>query len=95
MPVGHTDEPQQFAHQYFVRLEEACEEYQVTAPTVCEHCDDLFRRMRDDAKQVTFYEVCKVASLWRDGWMHPNYAANTVYKLRSELGMDTTGHAGF
>lgn len=81
--------------QYLKKLEEACERYEKSAPTVAEHCNDLFARMNEAPDKVTLGECLSVAYIWRDEWMQPNYAANTIYKLRHRLGMDTTGHAGF
>jgi hypothetical protein len=78
-------------------LTEACEEYEKTAPTVAAHCDDLYRRVTGDPAKVSLAELRQVATLVEDDgeWMHPSYAANAIYKLRSRLGMDTTGHIGF
>jgi hypothetical protein len=76
-------------------LTEACGRYEQTAPTVAEHCDDLYIRIYEDAANVTLAELNGVAGLWVDGWLAPNVAANLVYNLRSRLGMDTTGQAGF
>jgi hypothetical protein len=73
----------------------ACDHYQLTAPTVRDHCDDLYRRVEADPAKVTLAEIFGVHALWADDWMQANHAANHVYKLRSRLGMDTTGQAGF
>ena len=76
-------------------LTDACQHYEQTAPTVADHCNDLYIRIQDGSP-VTVREIMAVCALCdRDGWAHPNYAANAVYKLRDSLGMDTTGHAGF
>ncbi len=80
---------------YLKRLTAACEEYETSAPTVCAHCDDLYRRVSAIDPAVTLAEVIDVQALWAEGWMPPSYAANRVYKLRHRLGMDVTGHAGF
>lgn len=80
---------------YLALLTDACEQYEKTAPTVRDHCDDLFVRMNEKPFSVTLGELNRVSGLWRDGWMHPNYAANLIYKLRQELKMDTIGYTGF
>ena len=86
-------------------LEDGVRHYEKCAPTVSRYLDDLFIRIGDTfavknpeqgPSPVTLAELLGVASLKDDsGWIGPNYAANTVYKLMSRLGMDTTGHAGF
>lgn len=81
---------------YLKRLEEACDFYDQSAPTVRDHCDDLYVRIGEAPERVTLAELTAVQALWSDvGWMHPNYAANLVYKTRHRLGMNTAGHAGF
>jgi hypothetical protein len=86
-------------HEYRRMLTAACNTYEQSAPTVCDHCDDLYRRMDEAPDAVTLAELIEVQSLWaeadRDGWTPPQYAANRVYKLRERLRMPTTGHAGF
>lgn len=77
-------------------LSDACEQYQKTAPTVAEYCDSLYVRLAEKPSEVPVVELLRINRLREDGvWMHPNYAANTIYKLMSEIGQDTTGHAGF
>lgn len=77
-------------------LGRACDHYEKSAPTVHAYCDELCRRLQDDADGVCVSEVIAVLALRQDSeWEQPNYAANRIYKLMSRLGMDTTGHAGF
>jgi hypothetical protein len=87
-----------FLNGTFAFLTAACAHYEKTAPTVRDHCDELYRRMVDNLFGVTAGELARVLLL-RDvqtgEWEQANLAANRVYKLRNELGMDTTGHAGF
>lgn len=77
------------------RLELACAHYEKSAPTVAEHCNDLFIRINERADAVTIAEMVGVEGLWRDGYEQPNHAANHIYHLRHRLGMDTTGQAGY
>jgi hypothetical protein len=77
-------------------LVEACERYEHTAPTVCDHINDLYVRLNETPEKVSVLELVRVLGLREEGeWEHPNYAANRIYKLRDRLGMDTTGQAGF
>ena len=77
-------------------ITEVCGQYERTAPTVCEFADDLYRRLNDDADSVRVSEVLCMSNMREEGiWLQPNFAANTVYKLMSRLGQDTTGQAGF
>lgn len=70
--------------------------YAWSAPVVSEWADDLYRRINRDTNGVALSEVCFAARLFmNDQWMHPNYAANQLYKLLNSLGRDTTGMAGF
>ena len=81
---------------YLQHLTDACNHYEKVAPTVCDHCDDLLRRIEGQSGKVSLFELCRVDLLWSNGeFMHSNLAANLIYKLRHELGMDTTGHIGF
>lgn len=80
---------------YQKKLAEAVAHYERTAPTVAEHCDDLFIRMNEAAERVTLAELNAVAALWSSDWLQPNYAANHVYHLRHRLGFDVVGHAGY
>ncbi len=81
---------------YCNRLTEACEHYERSAPTVRDHCDDLYQRINETPERVTLAELLGVSWLWADGeWAAPSYAANRVYHLRNRLGMDVTGQAGF
>lgn len=76
-------------------LEEAVAKYEKTAPTVSSYLDDLYIRIAD-GKPVLLREIILVSGLQENGaWESPNYAANRVYKIQSELGQDTTGHVGF
>ncbi len=78
---------------------DAVNHYEKTAPTVSRWADDLYQRIRDEPDHVRVGEVMMLEELWgNEGepqWMHPNTAANRVYKLMSRLGQDTTGHAGY
>jgi hypothetical protein len=76
-------------------LEEACTQYEKSAPTVYEYLDDLYIRI-DDMKDVDLREIRFAQRLKENNiWLQPNYAANQTYHLMTELGMKTTGHAGF
>lgn len=76
-------------------LEEAVAHYAKLAPTVSRWADDLYVRL-DRGQPVQVDEILQLQRLRDDfGWLHPNYAANAVYKLQSMLGQDTTGHAGY
>ena len=76
-------------------LPKIVEHYEKSAPTVSRHVDDLYRRLNNRG-EATVREVTAVADLLvEDVFIQPNYAANKIYKLRHELGMDTTGYAGF
>lgn len=77
-------------------IEDACEHYDKTAPTVEAWLDDLYIRLGGNADRVFLDELLAVCKLREDGvWMHPNAAANLVYHLQHRHGQDTTGHAGF
>jgi hypothetical protein len=77
-------------------LECAVEHYEVTAPTVAEYCDGLYRRVNESPRNISLLELLTVQQLQQDAlWLMPNYAANRIYHLMAALGMDTTGHAGF
>lgn len=70
--------------------------YALSAPVVSDWADDLYRRINRDTNGVALSEVCFAARLFmNEQWMHPNYAANQLYKLLNSLGRDTTGMAGF
>lgn len=87
----------QFFRETLSFLSDAIEQYEKTAPTVADHCDDLYRRL-SSAKHgmATLSEIGQVAGLKDgEGWLPPNLAANRIYHIRYDLGMDTTGHAGF
>lgn len=77
------------------RLTTIVEHYEKTAPTVSEWADDVYRRMHGNADAVRLSELMLADNLLNPEPMHPNYAANRVYKLMSRLDMETTGHAGF
>jgi hypothetical protein len=77
-------------------LAEACEHYERTAPTVAAYCNGLYVRLSEKPAEVSALEVIRIPMLKEGaGWMQPNYAANFVYKLMSELNQPTTGHTGF
>jgi hypothetical protein len=74
-------------------LEVACAYYEKSAPTVNAYLNDLYIRI-DDMKAVDLREIRFVQTLKENSiWMHPNYAANQLYHLMTDLEMDTTGHA--
>lgn len=69
--------------------------YHVEAPTVSEYLDGLYTRVYE-GEPVQLAEIVAVQTICENGvYMHPNYAANYVYKLKARLGMDTTGDPGF
>jgi len=77
-------------------LEDACGHYENSAPTVSEYLDGLYQRIDSDPKNVSLFELFKVSALLENGgWEHPSYAANRIYKIMSEVGLSTIGHAGF
>ena len=78
-------------------LTRVCEHYERSAPTVATWANDLYIRMGERPDDVRLSELTTVSALYSpaEGWMHPNYAANTVYKLMARLRQDTTGHAGY
>lgn len=77
-------------------LERAVDHYERTAPTVYDYCDGLYRRINKSPTTVSLQELLTVQQLQQDSqWMMPSYAANRIYHLMSDLGIDTTGHAGF
>lgn len=81
---------------YLSFLTQACEVYEKSAPTVYNHCNDLYVRISEQPKSVTLKELfCVSRLLEEDQWEQANYAANRIYHLRTELKMDTTGQAGF
>jgi SAM-dependent methyltransferase len=88
----------EFMNNMLAFLTAGCEHYEKTAPTVRDHLDDVYMRLINKGNAVSWYELVRVLQL-RDEqsleWEHPNYAANRIYKLRHELGMDITGNAGF
>ena len=89
-------DPQFDAAGFLDFLVDAVGHYEKCAPTVADHLDDLYRRLNEDCSLVTVLEVIRVAGLFEAGeWEHPNYAANRIYKMRAQLGMDTTGELGF
>lgn len=91
-----TRDPQFDANAFMAFLIDATGHYEKSAPTVADHLDDLYRRLSEDCSLVTVLEIIRVAGLFEAGqWEHPNYAANRIYKMRSQLGMDTTGELGF
>ena len=79
-------------------LEDAGTHYSTSAPTVADWIDEIYIPLAESPRDVSVWEVMQVQQL-RDStsgeWEQPNYAANRAYKVRSILGRDTTGHAGF
>jgi hypothetical protein len=77
-------------------IEEAVARYDRTAPTVVAYLDDLYRRVVERPRDVRLVELLRVHRLRECGtWLTGNGAANLVYHLMHELGMDTTGQVGF
>lgn len=77
-------------------LEDAAAEYATSAPTVANYIDDLYIRLDESPESVNVRELLTVCQLKDDGqWEQANYAANRIYHLQSQLGVDTTGQAGF
>lgn len=76
-------------------LTDACDEYEKSAPTVYDYLNNLYVRI-EQMDKVYLREICFLERLKEsDQWMQPNYAANQLYHLMHDLGMDTTGQAGF
>lgn len=77
-------------------LEKLVKQYENTAPTVAQYCDDLYIRVGDRAP-VNLEEIIVVTRLLvePERFESPNIAANQLYKLQNRLGQDTTGHAGY
>lgn len=82
-------------HDYCKALTAACDHYEKTAPTVRDHCDDLYIRINEAPEKVSLAELLGTAGVWNGGFQPANFAANMIYKLRYRLGMDTTGNAGY
>ena len=78
-------------------LTAVCGHYERSAPTVATWANDLYIRMGERPDDVRLSELTAVLALYSpaEGWMPANLAANTIYKLMSRLGQDTTGHAGY
>lgn len=86
----------QAIRQFTAFLTDVCDHYEKTAPTVHAFADDLYQRINSAPESVTLLEIIRLEGLLDTGeWEQPNYAANRIYKLESELGRATTGHAGF
>lgn len=76
-------------------VSDACDQYERSAPTVTDYLDQLYRRVNQN-QPVQLREVIVIEKLLDDGiWLQPNYAANMIYHLMNEVGLDTTGQAGF
>lgn len=77
-------------------IEHAVRQYEKSAPTVAAYLEALYIRLNKEPKTVVVSELVFLPSLYEEAiWMHPNYAANAVYKLQTRLGQDTAGHFGF
>ncbi len=82
--------------KFLTFLEDACNHYAKSAPTVSDYCDDLYRRVNNGGDNVRLSEMTTAMILKENGeWEHPNFASNRIYKLMDRLGMNTTGHTGF
>lgn len=78
------------------RIKQAVNHYEHSAPTVAEYLNRLYIRINEEPAGVRLPELLFVSRLNEDFlWMHPNYAANTLYHMMHRLGMSTVGHAGF
>ncbi len=73
----------------------AVDHYEKSAPTVAAWMNDLYTRIGDNPESVSLLELLTADRLRNSEWMHPNYAANMVYKMKNRLGMSTVGDAGF
>lgn len=83
-------------NELFKFLEDACKHYEKSAPTVEKYLNELYIRIDEMKTPVDLKEIRFVQRLKECGqWLHPNYAANQLYHLMDDLGMDTTGHVGF
>jgi len=81
--------------EFELLVADGCDHYELTAPTVTEYLDDLYRRVCKN-QPVQLREVVAITRLKDDGvWLQPNYAANMIYHLMHEVGLDTTGQTGF
>lgn len=77
-------------------IEEAVGEYSKTAPTVAAYLNDLYIRLEEDPRTVSVMEIVTITRLREcEIWYAPNMAANFIYHLMDQLGMDTTGHIGY
>jgi hypothetical protein len=77
-------------------IEAATAYYEKSAPVVEQYLDELYRRLGENCDEVVVSEIVLVGCLREEGtWMHPNTAANRVYKLLDRLGRSTVGMAGF
>lgn len=88
--------PTFFDQQQFEQfLADCCNQYEQTDPTVHAFCDGLYDRLADN-QPILLREVTGIMPLLENGiWEHPNFAANRIYHLQSELGQDTAGHTGY
>lgn len=83
-------------HQFESFVSDACDQYERSAPTVADYLDQLYRRISNKNPPVQLQEITGIEKLRDDGaWLQPNYAANMIYHLMTEVGLDTTGQAGF
>lgn len=76
-------------------LELGCEEYQKTAPAVCDWMDDLYRRINEQPAEVLLPELLLAERLASDGWTPPNLAQNQLYHLLHRLGRLTVGMSDY
>lgn len=77
-------------------IEAATVHYERSAPTVADYLNHLYVRLDETPETVVVPELLFVLSLSEaDEWMHPNQAANRLYKLMHRLGRDTVGMAGY
>lgn len=69
--------------------------YEKSAPTVERWADALYRKFNSKEHGSILLDEINTAANLSACDLHPNTAANIVYKLMHRLGQDVTGHAGF
>ncbi len=83
-------------HEFDEHLAKIGEHYEKSAPCIDRWADDLCVRLASQADKVVLTELLFAESLLDEGvWQQPNYAQNSLYKLLTRLGRDTTGMSDF
>ena len=74
-------------------LSKICVCYEKSAPAVSQWADDLYMRLQDNPRDILLGELLIINHLHNnnEGFIHPNFAQNTVYHLLNNLRLDTTG----